>query len=389
MLNLEKLRRETPACERILHFNNAGSSLNPWVVSDAVLRHLQREQEIGGYEAAAEAEQAQQLFYTAMGKYLGCAADEIAFAESASRAWTLALFSVPFQAGDEVITFPSEYASNYMSLLHLARQKNLIVKVCPFNESGQVDLIALESMISSKTRVIALTHVASQRGDIQPAAAVGKLAREHSIYYLLDACQSAGQLALDVSTLGCHFLAGTGRKYLRGPRGTGFLYVDAEIVEQLTPSFADLHSAQWLSTESFAWQAGARRFESFERHLAGMIGLGAAVNYANNIGIQHIEKRVQELASDLRDRLSQLDPIQVHERAEECSGIVTFSSSKESAAELKQRLNELGVNVSVSKSENAQLDLAREGVAAVVRASVHYYNSDEEITRFLDLVASV
>lgn len=389
MLNLEKLRRETPACERILHFNNAGSSLNPCVVSDAVLRHLQREQEIGGYEAAAEAEQAQQLFYTAMGKYLGCAADEIAFAESASRAWTLALFSVPFQAGDEVITFPSEYASNYMSLLHLARQKNLIVKVCPFNESGQVDLIALESMISSKTRVIALTHVASQRGDIQPAAAVGKLAREHSIYYLLDACQSAGQLALDVSTLGCHFLAGTGRKYLRGPRGTGFLYVDADIVEQLTPNFADLHSAQWLSTESFAWQAGARRFESFERHLAGMIGLGAAVNYANNIGIQHIEKRVQELASDLRDRLSQLDPIQVHERAEECSGIVTFSSSKESAAELKQRLNELGVNVSVSKSENAQLDLAREGVVAVVRASVHYYNSDEEITRFVELVASV
>ncbi len=387
VLNLQSLRLDTPACEQVLHFNNAGSSLSPRCVTDAVIAHLQREQEIGGYEAAAEAELLQQQFYTATAALLHCQPGEIAFVENATRAWELALSSLALQAGDEIITFESEYASNYMGLLHLARQKQLVLKVAPFNKTGEVDLTALEKLIGPKTRVIALTHVASQRGDIQPAPEVGAIAKQHGLIYLLDACQSAGQIDLDVGQLGCHFLAGTGRKYLRGPRGTGFLFVADSVLERVDPVFVDLHSGQWDSLQSFSWQAGAKRFETFERHLAGMIGLGVAVAYANRLGIHAIQERIRSLAGELRSRLAILEGVRVHERSVRASGIVTFSSERESAEQIKSRLRNHGINVSIGKSSNAQLDLAREGIAAVVRASVHYYNSEQEIERFIALLA--
>ena len=386
MLELAKLRQETPACEQVLHFNNAGSALCPQVVNEAVIQHLRREQEIGGYEAAAEAAPAQQLFYSAMARLLNCQASEIAYVENATRAWELALYSIPFEAGDEIITFESEYASNYMSLLQLARQKNLTLRLAPFTDRGQVDLVQLEALLNARTRAIALTHVASQRGDIQPAAEVGILARNHGLFFLLDACQSAGQIELDCTQLGCDFLAGTGRKYLRGPRGTGFLYVNEDRLKELDPVFVDLHSGQWQSQESFSWAAGAKRFETFERHVAGMIGLGVAVDYANNLGIAAIEERVKMLAGVLRQHLSAIDTIKVHERSEHCSGIVTFSSTAEDSATIKQRLHTQAVNVSVSQRSNARLDLDPEGIESVVRASVHYYNSETEIARFIELL---
>lgn len=386
LLEIAKLRQDTPACEQVLHFNNAGSALCPRAVNEAVIQYQRREQEIGGYEAAAEAAAAQQLFYSAIARLLNCQANEIAYVENATRAWELALYSIPFKAGDEIITFESEYASNYLGLLQLARQKNLTLRVAPFTDRGQVDLDQLEASINEKTRAIALTHIASQRGDIQPAAEVGTIARKHGLFFLLDACQSAGQVDLDCTQLGCDFLTGTGRKYLRGPRGTGFLYVNESRLEELDPVFVDLHSGQWQSRESFSWAAGARRFETFERHIAGMIGLGVATNYANKLGIAAIEERVKLLADLLRQQLSRLDHIKVHERSEQCSGIVTFSSTAEDSVSIKQRLYTHAVNVSVSQHSNARLDLDREGIESVVRASIHYYNSEAEIARFIELL---
>lgn len=383
-LDIQLLRKETPACQRIAHFNNAGSALSPARVTDAVIAHQRKEQELGGYEAAADAADALQLFYTSMATLLNCQANEVAFVENATRAWELALYSIPLHAGDEIITFESEYASNYMGLLHLARQKQLRLRVAPFDDQGQVDLPALAALINNKTRVIALTHIASQRGDIQPAAAVGTLAKQYGLYYLLDGCQSAGQYALDVAEIGCDFLAGTGRKYLRGPRGTGFLYVRGQRLAELEPLFVDLHSGHWLAEEEFAWQEGAQRFETFERHIAGMIGLGVAVNYANSLGIAAIQEAVQERATMLRERLSLLSGITVHERSRQYSGIVTFSKRGEPAEVIKQRLASRGINTSVARHSNARLDLAKENVDSVVRASVHYYNTEAEIDRLAE-----
>lgn len=384
MLDIDLVRQQCAACNKLIHFNNAGAALSPDSVTEAVIHHIRLEQELGGYEAAGLAESRVSNFYQAMARLLHCQSDEIAYVENATRAWDLALSSIPLTAGDEIITFGSEYASNYMGLLHLARQKQLQLTLAPLNEEGLVDLEQLEKMISKRSRVLALTHIASQRGDIQPAAEVGEIARKHGLFYLLDACQSAGQMELDVGQLQCDFLCGTGRKFLRGPRGTGFLYVNADKLNELEPVFVDLEAAQWLSRESFAWRNDARRFENFERFVAGMIGLGLATDIAISVGLDAIAARIAQLRQYLEQALQGLDGIRVLERSSNRSGIVSLSNEHEAAPALKQRLQKAGINTSVASAINARLDLEPEAHQAVLRASLHYYNTEAEIDRFVE-----
>ncbi|MCG8415861.1 MAG: aminotransferase class V-fold PLP-dependent enzyme, partial [Pseudomonadales bacterium] len=263
MIDLTAVRRDCPACENLVHFNNAGSALSPDSVTDAVISHLKLEQQIGGYEAAASEAKQLSRFYTAFAELFNCDAGEIAYQENATRAWHAAFHAIDLQPGDHVITGDMEYASNYLDLIHLARVLQLEVSVVPSDSQGLIDLDALKNTITPRTKLITLTHIASQRGDIQPASEVGQIAREHGLYYLLDACQSAGQLDLDVKKLQCDFLSGTGRKYLRGPRGTGFLYARSEIMDQLRPAVIDLHSAIWNSADEYTLQPGATRFENW------------------------------------------------------------------------------------------------------------------------------
>lgn len=387
-MDITTLRAETPAAETVLHFNNAGCALSPKAVTDAVLAHLQLEQNLGGYEAANHAASAMENFYLALAALLHCQPEDIAFVENATRAWEMALYALPLKPGDEIIYFDSEYASNYLGLLHLVRQRGVALIHAPMTDSGLVDLERLEASISGKTRLLALTHVASQRGDIQPAAAVGEIARRHGLYYLLDACQSAGQINLDVGAIGCDFLCGTGRKYLRGPRGTGFLYVNPARLPELEPVFVDLQAAQWLAPDEFSWREGARRFETFERSVAGMIGLGVAADYATRLDMRTIENRIRTLAEALATSLAAVPGITVHEKSDQRSGIVTLTRDGIAAARLQQLLHAQGVNTSVSRSANARLDLAAESVGDVLRASLHYYNTEKEIDRFVELVAS-
>lgn len=386
MLDINLIRQQCARCNSLIHFNNAGCALSPDIVTETVLAHLRREQELGGYEAAQAAQEQIEAFYPAMAKLLHCKPEEIAFIENATRAWDQALYAIEFRPGDQILTCRSEYASNYLGLLHLARQKQLEVVVVENGSDGLVDLDQLEQAITSSTRLIALTHIASQRGDIQPAQEIGDIAHQHGLLYLLDACQSAGQVDLDVGAIGCDFLCGTGRKYLRGPRGTGFLFVNSNRLAELNPIFVDLHAATWHDRDSFQWRDDARRFENWERFVAGMIGLGMAVNYATAIGLPAIQARVQDLANSLAGALASLPGITVHERSAQRSGIVTCSKDGESAIDLQQRLQARGINTSVSRQANARLDLEPEGVDAVLRASVHYYNSELEIERFVDAI---
>src|SRR5919109_2044960 len=279
-LDIARLRTETPACERLVHFNNAGASLMPAPVYRAVLEHLQLEQSVGGYEAEADAEPALGDFYDAFAALLNCDRSEIAFVENATRAWDMAFYSLPLQEGDQILTAEAEYVSNFLGFLHQAERRGLDIDVVPSDDSGQLDLDAMERMITPRTRLIAITHIPTQGGLVNPAEEVGRIARRHGITYLLDACQSVGQMPLDVEKIGCQLLSGTGRKFLRGPRGTGFLYVSKEILDRLDPPFIDLHAATWTDARSFEIRPDARRFENWESYVAGRVGLRAAVRYA-------------------------------------------------------------------------------------------------------------
>jgi cysteine desulfurase / selenocysteine lyase len=389
VIDVARARADTPGAAQVAHLNNAGAALPPQPVLEAVIDHLRREAEIGGYEAAAERHDRSEHSYDAIARLIGCERDELAIVENATRAWDMAFYSLPLREGDRLLTTNAEYASNYIPMRQVADRTGAAVVVVPDDEHGQVDVGRLAAMLDERVKLVSLVHVPSQGGLVQPAAAVGALCREAGVPLLLDACQSVGQMPVDVGELGCDMLSATGRKFLRGPRGTGFLYVRRALIERLEPPLLDLHAADWRPDGSYAIRPDARRFENWEGNVAAKIGLGVAVDYALDVGLEAIRDRVRALAGELRERLAALPRVTVHDLGEELGATVTFAVEGWAAEEVGSALRERGVNTSLAPTAYAQLDLGRRGLPDLVRASPHYYNDVGELDRLLDVVETL
>jgi len=388
-LDVKALRADTPGCEHVIHFNNAGAGLMPQPVIDAVQGHLTLESIIGGYEAHAAADEAYQDTYRALEELFGAQKGEVALLENATRAWDQVFYGMDFNPGDRVITAQASYASNYLAMLQQKKRKQIEIDVIGNDELGQVDLKALESAITEQTRLICLTHIPTNGGLINPAAAVGKIARRSGVPYLLDACQSVGQVAIDVDEIGCDFLSGTGRKYLRGPRGTGFLYVKSSSLDLIEPPFLDLHSADWTETEEYKLAKDSSRFENWEGFVAGKIALGSAVRYLQELGPEDVYSRIASLASSFRDELAGISGVSVHDLGNKKGGIVTFSHDSFQAPRIQAELSDIGVNVNLAYPKWAKLDADARNLPMMVRASVHAYNTDDEVNTFCELIRSL
>ena len=385
--DVDRARRDTPGASRVAHLNNAGAALPPSQVTEAVIAHLRREAEFGGYEAAEAAAEHIEATYPAIARLIGCGVDEVAVVENATRAWDMAFYAMSFKPGERILTSHAEYASNVIAFLQVARRTGAVVEVVDDDQHGQLCVADLRRRVSGgggEVKLIAMTHVPTQGGLINPAEQVGAVAREAGVPFLLDACQSVGQLPINVDRIGADLLSATGRKFLRGPRGTGFLYVRRTLLDQLEPPFLDMHAATWTAPERYEIRPDARRFESWETNYASKIGLGVAINYALSWGLDAIEARVTALADGLRERLAALDGVHVHDQGLRRCAIVTFTVDGVSARAVQRRLAESAVNTSVSVASSARLDLPRRGLSELVRASVHYYNTDDELDRLVN-----
>jgi cysteine desulfurase / selenocysteine lyase len=383
------VRNDTPGCRDRIHFNNAGASLMPRPVIETVIRHLELEATIGGYEAADAERERIAAVYRSCARLVNCEPEEIALLENATRAWDAVFYSIPFAAGDRIVTGRAEYCSNYMAHLQVARKTGAEIVVIGDDAYGQIDVDELRERIDERVKLISLTHVPTSGGLVNPAAEVGRVARETGVFFLLDATQSVGQMPIDVAEIGCDFLATTGRKFIRGPRGTGFLYVGRSRIEELDPAVVEVGGAAWTERDGYTLKEDAKRFETWEASYALQLGLGRAIEYALELGIESIWERVRILGNLLRGELAAIDGISVHDLGVTKCGIVTFTADGVSADRLFAELGAQAINVDVSTPEDTRIDFEARSLEPMIRASVHYFNTEDEIARFCAAVEGI
>ncbi|MEE8504725.1 MAG: aminotransferase class V-fold PLP-dependent enzyme [Kiloniellales bacterium] len=388
-LDLERLRAETPGVANRIHLNNAGAALMPAPVIAAIKDHIDLEAAIGGYEAEEQEAARLEAVYDSIARLIGAGRDEIALAENATVAWDLAFYALAFQPSDRILTARAEYAANFIAYLQVAKRTGAVIEVIPDDAHGVLDPAALEAMIDARVKLISITWIPTNGGLLNPAAEVGRVARAHGVPYLLDACQAVGQLPIDVDALGCDMLAATGRKFLRGPRATGFLYLRRATLAGLEPPMLDLFGATWTGPDSYTLREDARRFETWENNYATRLGLGVAADYAMAIGLEAIQERAFALADALRAALREIAGLTVYDLGPRPCAIVSFAVEGIESEAIEVGLRERGVNVSTSSRASTLLDATARGLPVVVRASPHYYHTEDEIAEAADLVAKI
>lgn len=389
-MNLHTIRAETPGVKGHIHLNNAGSSLPPQPVVERIIKHLRLEEEWGGYEAADMVEEEASDFYHQAARFINAHSPrEIAFTESATQAWQRIFYSIPLTKHDRVILFQNEYVSLYVALLQRQQHTGCTIDIIPSDAEGNIDLERLKNKMGPDVKMVLLGHSPTQSGQLSPAEAVGEIVKDYPAIYILDATQTIGQYPVDVQKIDCDALCATGRKFLRAPRGTGFLYVKEELASRLEPSMIDLQGADWLSPSQYQLAPGCQRFETWEHSVSLKLGIKEALVYAQAVGIEHIWHRGQSLATKMRQGLQTIKGIKLRDPGTALGNIVTFTKEGVSCPHVVASLARHKISINISKRSYALLDFEQRNLHEVCRASPHYYNSEEEIDRFIDSIRAM
>ena len=388
-IDIDKIRADTPGITQSCHFLASGSALMPQPVVDAVINHTYLEAAIGGYEAESKEAEKLNAIYSQVADLIGGKADEIALLENATAAWCQAFYSLPLGQGDRVLTCEAEYAANYVAFLQRQKRDGIVIDIVPSAEHGSIDLDALAEMIDERVKLIAITWIPTNGGLVNPAEKVGEIARRHGIPYLLDACQAVGQMPVNVCRIGCDYLTATGRKFLRGPRGTGFLYISKSRLIETEPVMIDHFAAPWTARDAYTLRSDARRFETWENSYALRAGLGVAVQYATDIGLEAIQDRAWSLAAYLRDQLSIIPGVEVRDIGIVKCAIVSFTMEGHEPSSIIKALREKNIVIGASHPSSTRLDAEKRGLPIVLRAALHYYNNFEEIDLLLSALNAV
>ena len=388
---INTFRKETEGCAHVIHLNNAGASLMPDRVTRAIQEHISLESKIGGYEASALRADAIKQFYVQAARLLNCKAGNIAFTASATDSYTRALSSIPFQRGDIILTDNDDVISNQIQFLSCQKRFGIRLERIGNASEGGVDTGELEEKLYRlQPRLLAITHIPTNSGLVQPVKRIGEIYNAYQkihgdkTWYILDACQSAGQMKLDVAELKCDFLSITSRKFLRGPRGAGFLYIsDKALQHGLEPLFIDMRGAEWIEKDIYRPREDAMRFEDWEFAYALVLGTRFAIEYCLNIGEEKIWQQVKTLSGFMRQQLAAMDKVRVLDRGPETGGLVTFTVEGAEPVSLAGELLKRKINIVPSYRNFAVIDFDEKQVQWALRASPHYFNTLEEIELFL------
>ena len=378
---VEEWRSETPGCAHRIHFNNAGAALMPRPVIDAITEHIALESEIGGYEAADARESAIEAVYADIAQLINGEPRNVAVVANATAGFIQSISSFDFAPGDVIVTTKSDYTSYQIQYLSLSKRLGVEIVHADDLPEGGVDPESVRALASNpRCKLVHVSWIPTHSGLVQDAVGVGEVCDAIGVPYLVDACQAVGQLPIDVRRLRCDYLSVTARKFLRGPRGIGFLFVSDRALERGDyPLFVDMRGAQWTGTSQFVVADSAMRYEDWEFPYALVLGLGAAVRYARRVGIELAHERAWALAAALRNHLAQLDGVRILDRGARRSAIVTAEFSGVDAKELVDPLRKRGINTAASLRWFGLLDFSERDVVSALRLSPHYYNSNEEI----------
>ncbi|MFI6624605.1 aminotransferase class V-fold PLP-dependent enzyme [Streptomyces sp. NPDC050528] len=388
-MDIDALRQDTPGTANRVHLNNAGAGLLSRRTLKTMTSHLELEAAIGGYEAANQERDRIDATHANIARLVGGQPDEIALFDNSTHAWNAAFYSMTFKPGDRILTGRDEYGSSVLAYLQTARRHGAEVVVVPDDEHGQLDTAALADLIDERTKLVGVTHIPTSGGLVNPAAEIGRITRAAGVPFLLDATQSVGQFPVDVAEIGCDLLTATGRKFLRGPRGTGFLWVRPEALEYLDPNVVEIEAATWDGKRGFTWHDGARRFATWEMSYSNVLGLSEAVQQALELGMDAIGRRSIALGAHLRDHLDALPGVTTYDLGRDRCAIVTAKIDALPTADVAAALAKQGINVSTTFAEHTQFDTENRGVHPLVRLSPHYYNTEAELDQAVEAVAEL
>ena len=360
---------------KYINFNNAGSSKPFNVVNKEIKSFLEIEKNYGGYYAVFKYKKKINTFYNNLSKLINCKKKEISFLTSTTLAWNLFFNSLKIDQNQNILIFENEYGSN----LIYYKNKRHNIKIVNIKKNGKVCFEDLKKKINKNTKVVSLCHVASQCGNRIEVEKIFNYIKQlfPQIICVLDACQSIGQIEVDVKKINCDVLVGSGRKYLRGPRGTGFIYINDKIREKINPMILDMKNAEIIGDKIKINKSNI--FENFEFSPSLQLGFSKAIERVNNYGIKKIEQNIICKSKYFRNKLENFHQITFFENIDTLTGINTLKIKGIDSLQIYTYLLSKKILCSVTKSSSSLLYFQKLKVKDLLRISFHQYNSYDDI----------
>ena len=344
----------------------------------------------GAHLVAEEASDAYEGARANLAKFIGAQTDEVIFTKSATESLNFLAYSfgnknskICLKAGDEIVVSEMEHHANLIPWQQLAERIGAKLTWLPITSDGRLDLSKISQVITGKTKIVAITHQSNVFGTIVPIDQIVKAARSVGAFIILDACQSVPHFAVDVKKLDIDFLAFSGHKML-GPTGIGILWGKSELLEQLEPALFGGSMVDSVTMENATWAKAPRKFEAGVPNMAQAVGLSAAVDYLNNVGMANVESHELALTKELLEGLSQISavnvigPLDMKDRG----GVVSFTIDGVHPHDVGQVLDQYGI--AVRTGHHCAWPLMRKlNLVGTTRASFHLYNDSKDVQALL------